>query len=124
MNKKLFLIPPTKHLYYLPKFIKDENVSSSTKVSVIFENIILYVLVGLIAGVTNVGFWMFLSVLVFAFLLSPLEWRIIKVTKSKVKKSITNWENFESKKSYYSLQYQLMGYVVIGYIIGIILVLA
>lgn len=118
MKDKLLLIAPFCHLYYLPSLIKNNDVKTSTKVSVIFENVILYFLGGAIAGFEHFSFLMLLVIVVMAFLLSPLEWKIIKVIRTKAGKTITNWERMANKKAYYFLQYQLLGYILIGYLIG------
>jgi hypothetical protein len=120
--KKIFYIPPITHLYNLPKFIKDEKISTATKISVVFENVFLYLFAGIISGISGLKIWMFFTILLFAFLLSPFEWELIKFVRKRIKNSITNWENFIDKESYYFLQFQLMGYVVLGYIISTILI--
>ena len=122
MNKKLLYIPPISHLYNLPKFIKDNKISITTKASVMFENVFLYLFAGLFFGFSKIGLGLFSLIVLFAFLLSPFEWQLITAIKIRIKKSITNWENFASKESYYFLQYQLMGYIIIGYILGIVIV--
>ncbi len=122
LMKKIFYIPPVSHLYNLPKFIKDSKINRTTKLSVVFENVFLYLFAGLISGVSGLKIWLFLGIVLFAFLLSPFEWQMINFVRTKIKKSITNWENFTTKESYYFLQFQLMGYIVIGYIIGIALI--
>lgn len=124
MNKKLLYIPPINHLYSLPKFIKNDKISKRTKASVVFENVFLYVFVGLLFGFSKINVLIFFIVVLFALLLSPLEWKLIKLVKTKIKKSITNWENFANKESYYFLQYQLMGYMVIGYFLALAIILA
>lgn len=123
MNKKLLYIPPISHLYNLPNFIKNNKISLTTKMSVLFENIFLYFFAGVMSGVSSLSINLFIIVLLLALLSTPFEWKIINFIKTKIKKSLTNWENFNNKKSYYFLQYQLMGYIVIGYMIGRLIIL-
>ena len=118
MNK-IFYIPPFAHLYNLPKFVKNKNISNITKISVITENVLLYLLVGIISGIYEVKLQTLIAISIFALMLSPVEWVFIKFIKNKINESITNWKNFYSKETYYFLQYQLFGYVFIGYFIGI-----
>jgi len=123
MKKFLLYIPPIAHLNGLKNFLLNENISTITKLSVLFENVFLYSIVGALFYIGNISFIeMFILVLLIFLIFSPLEYVLIKkVNKTKLN-IITNWGNFKSFKHYFINQYQVCGYIFIGYIFAMILI--
>jgi len=123
MKNFLLYIPPIAHLNGLKNFLLNENISTITKLSVLFENVFLYTIVGALFYIGNISFIeMFILVLLIFLIFSPLEYVLIKKLNKTKLNIITNWVSFKSFKHYFINQYQVCGYIFIGYILAMILI--
>jgi len=123
MKNFLLYIPPLAHLKGLKNFLINENISTTTKLSVLLENVFLYSIVGALFYIGNISFIeMFILVLLIFLIFSPLEYALIKKLNKTKLNIITNWESFKSFKHYFINQYQVCGYIFIGYILAMLLI--
>lgn len=114
-------VPPFFHLVNIKHFLKSD-VSFATKVTTVFENIILYFLAGIIIFIEHISLLYAFIIIAGSFLvLAPIEWRIIKRVNKRNIGKLTNWNKFVKKEQYYFLQYQLTGYIAAGYIFAFII---
>ena len=123
MKKFLLFIPPLAHLLGFKDFLFDKNINLITKFSVFTENIFLYFLAGMLFYFGRISFIEMLAIVVSTLLvLSPLEYAIIKKLNKAKLNIVTNWGSFKSFKHYFINQYQVCGYIFIGYILAMILI--
>ena len=122
MKKILLYIPPLAHLSGFKNFILDKNIKLTTKFSIFAENILLYFFAGALFYIGKISFLeMFLIVLLVFLVASPFEYKLIeRLNKTKLN-TFTNWNNFNSFNNYFINQYQVCGYIFIGYILAMIL---
>jgi len=123
MKNFLLYIPPLAHLKGLKNFLVNKNVSTMTKLSVLLENVFLYSIAGALFYIGNISFTeMFILVLLIFLIFSPFEYTLIKKLNKTKLNTITNWVSFKSFKHYFINQYQVCGYIFIGYILAMILI--
>jgi|GEM_PF-3267246 len=123
MKNFLLYVPPLAHLKGLKNFLLNENISTITKVSVLFENVFLYSIIGALFYLGNISFIeMVILVLLIVLIFSPFEYVLIKKLNKTNLNILTNWGSFKSFKHYFINQYQVCGYIFIGYILAMILI--
>jgi len=122
MKKVLLYIPPLAHLLGFKKFMSDKSISLMTKTSIFAENMLLYTIVGALFYIGKIPFVeMFLIVMLIFLIVSPFEYELIKKLNKTKLNIITNWNTFKSFNHYFFNQYQVCGYIFIGYILAMIL---